>query len=106
MALYNWIRVNITSRLPIRIQYGIYVVMVIPYVIKRTIMNLFSARKDDRTWREKMQGFVDMFSPLYQNRHTEEEAIGWYREAGFTNVAVGYQEEYGFCARGDSPNRQ
>jgi len=103
MSVYNWIRVNITSRLPIKIQYGIYLTMIVPFVIKREISNLFAKKKDDRTWREKMQGFVDMFSPVYQNRHDESEVLKWYNELGFVNNAIAYQEEYGFSARGDVP---
>lgn len=103
MRLYNWIRVNITSRLPIRLQYAVYLTMIIPFVIKRDICNLFRQKKDDRTWREKMQGFVDMFSPVYQNRHDESEVLRWHKEMGFVNETIPYQEAYGFSARGDVP---
>jgi SAM-dependent methyltransferase/uncharacterized protein YbaR (Trm112 family) len=103
MRLYNWIRSNITSRLPIAAQYLIYLLLIIPFVLKRDIANLFARKKDTRTWREKMQGFVDMFSPVYQNRHTEDEAIEWFKEEGFVNCTVPYQETYGFSARGDKP---
>jgi hypothetical protein len=55
---------------------------------------------DDRTWHEKMQNFIDTFSPVYVNRHTEEEVLGWFRESGFTNPVVAYEERYGFGVRG------
>jgi hypothetical protein len=72
-------------------------------MIKQKIGNLFRKTKDDRTWREKMQDFVDMFSPIYQHRPTEEEVISWYREMGFANAAIAYQGRWGFAARGDKP---
>jgi ubiquinone/menaquinone biosynthesis C-methylase UbiE/uncharacterized protein YbaR (Trm112 family) len=103
MRLYNFIRYRITSRLPIRLQHAIYLTMIVPFVIKRDVTNLFKQKKDDRTWREKMQAFVDMFSPIYQNRHDEEEVLSWYRAEGFVNACIAYQEAYGFSARGDVP---
>jgi ubiquinone/menaquinone biosynthesis C-methylase UbiE/uncharacterized protein YbaR (Trm112 family) len=105
MRFYNWLRSRITSRLPIRLQYGIYLIMIIPFIIKRNISNLFRKTKDDRTWREKMQGFIDMFSPVYQNRHSEDEALSWFKEEGFVNSTIAYQEHYGFGARGDAPRK-
>lgn len=105
MRFYNAIRVNITSRLPIGVQRLIYLMMILPFVVKRDVGNLFRKKKDDRTWREKMQAFVDMFSPVYQNRHSEEEALSWFTEEGFVNCVIPYQEEYGFSARGDKSIR-
>ena len=101
MKVYNWIRVNVTSRLPIRVQYLIYMAWSFLFLIKKGIRNLFQETKDDRTWREKMQDFVDMFSPIYQHRHTEEEVIGWFKELGFGNATIAYQGKWGFAARGD-----
>jgi ubiquinone/menaquinone biosynthesis C-methylase UbiE/uncharacterized protein YbaR (Trm112 family) len=106
MLLYNWIRKNVTSRLPIKGQYALYLSLMPPFLMKQRIKMLFGLEKSPRTWREKMQSLFDMFSPLYQNRHQEDEAVNWYSQQGFTNVAVSYQEAYGFGARGDSPVRQ
>lgn len=103
MKCYKWIRDNITSPLPIKVQYVIYLAWTVLFVIKQKIFNLFRETKDERTWREKMQDFVDMFSPIYQHRHTEEEVLAWYKELGFMNVGISYQEEYGFGAKGDKP---
>lgn len=103
MRLYNWIRSRVTSRLPIQVQYGVYLTMIPVFLLKRAIFNLFTKEKDNQTWREKMQAFIDMYSPVYQNRHTEEEILSWYRADGFVNARIGYQETYGFCARGDAP---
>jgi ubiquinone/menaquinone biosynthesis C-methylase UbiE/uncharacterized protein YbaR (Trm112 family) len=106
MLFYNWIRKNITSRLPIKLQYVLYLSLMPAFLLKQRIKMLFGVEKSLRTWREKMQSLFDMFSPLYQNRHREDEAVNWFSEEGFTNVAVSYQEQYGFGARGDFPVHQ
>jgi SAM-dependent methyltransferase len=101
MLFYNWIRKNITSRLPIKLQYVLYLLLMPAFLMKQRIKMLLGTEKSPRTWREKMQSLFDMFSPLYQNRHEEDEALRWYSEEGFSNAAISYQELYGFGARGD-----
>jgi ubiquinone/menaquinone biosynthesis C-methylase UbiE len=103
MATYNWIRENITSRLPIKLQFGLYLSLMPAFLIKQRIATLLGKQTNQRTWREKMQSLFDMFSPIYQNRHEEAEALSWYLAERFENVDVAYQEEYGFAVRGDSP---
>jgi ubiquinone/menaquinone biosynthesis C-methylase UbiE/uncharacterized protein YbaR (Trm112 family) len=100
-TVYQWVRSRISSRLPIAAQECIYLCLVIPFVIKRALTRLFGKTGEDRTWREKMQNFIDTFSPTYVNRHTEEEVLAWYRRGGFANCAVAYKERYGFGVRGD-----
>ncbi len=102
MTAYNWIRTNVTSRLPIKLQYVLYLSLMPAFLLKQRIEILTGRRRTRRTWREKMQALFDMFSPVYQNRHQEDEAVDWYSKEGFTNVAVSYQEAYGFGVRGDS----
>lgn len=99
--LYDWIRRRVTSRLPIRLQELFYLSLLPLYFLKRAILNPFKGVKENRTWREKMQGFVDHFSPMYMNRHTEKEAFEWYKARGFGNIATSYNEQYGFAVRGD-----
>lgn len=101
MTVYNWIRVHVTSRLPIKVQYALYLSLMPAFLVKQRIKMLLGREKNPRTWREKMQSLFDMFSPLYQNRHEEQEAVRWFQDAGFANAAVAYTEEYGFGARGD-----
>jgi hypothetical protein len=48
-----------------------------------------------------MQNFIDTMSPVYANRHTEEEVMKWYRGRNFGNVAVAYSDRYGSGYRGD-----
>jgi len=104
--LYDWIRANVTSRLPIKMQEMVYLAMIPPFLIKRSFGNLFRKAKDTRTWREKMQGFVDHFSPMYMNRHSEAEATQWFKENEFGEVTVSYTEQYGFAIRGDRLDRR
>ena len=104
MSIYNWLRVHVVSHLPIRIQHGLFLAALPFYVLKRDLRNLLRGQKTGLTWREKMQGLTDMFSPVYQHRFAEEEIVEWYRELGFLNVTVAYQEAYGFAVRGDTPS--
>jgi ubiquinone/menaquinone biosynthesis C-methylase UbiE/uncharacterized protein YbaR (Trm112 family) len=101
MLLYSWMRRNITSRLPIRLQYALYLSVMPAFLTMQWIKSLFRVKTNRRTRREKMQNLFDTFSPVYQNRHQEEEVTGWYSEQRFVNVAVAYQERYGFGVRGD-----
>jgi ubiquinone/menaquinone biosynthesis C-methylase UbiE/uncharacterized protein YbaR (Trm112 family) len=100
-ALYDLLRSKITSHLPISVQEAAYVCLALPFVMKRMIGNLVRKTNDTRTWREKMQNLIDTFSPVYANRHTEEEVIGWYRECHLSNEVVAYHDRYGFGVRGD-----
>jgi ubiquinone/menaquinone biosynthesis C-methylase UbiE/uncharacterized protein YbaR (Trm112 family) len=102
MTLYNWLRVNVVSSLPIRVQHGLFLAAMPLYLVKRTFDNLFKGAKDRPTWREKMQDLTDMFSPVYQHRYSEEEIVQWYEEIGLRNACVAYQEDYGFAVRGDN----
>jgi ubiquinone/menaquinone biosynthesis C-methylase UbiE/uncharacterized protein YbaR (Trm112 family) len=101
MLLYSWVRKNVMSRLPIRLQYALYLSLMPVFLAMQRLRAVFGADKNRRTLREKMQNLFDTFSPVYQNRHQEQEVTGWYSEQGFVNVAVAYQERYGFGVRGD-----
>lgn len=103
-TIYQWIRSRITSRLPIELQECLYLCLVVPFILRRYLISLMRKAKDTRTWREKMQNFIDTFSPVYVNRHTEEEVLNWYRDDGFGNVTIAYKERYGFGVRGDLLN--
>jgi ubiquinone/menaquinone biosynthesis C-methylase UbiE len=104
MRLYNWIRRKITSRLPIRLQYILYLSLMPAFLVKQSIEKYLGINRAAQTWREKMQGMFDFFSPLYQNRHEESEVVEWFSAEGFSNVAVAYKEQYGFAVRGDRPS--
>ena len=101
MAVYNWIRHNVTSRLPIRVQYLLYLALMPPFLAKQWIKKAFGRPTGQLTWREKMQALFDMFSPIYQHRNTPEEAIQWFQQEGCADAQVSYLEQYGFGVRGN-----
>lgn len=103
MTMYNWIRENVTSRLPIRVQHAIFLSAMPVYLLKRVVSNLFRTSKNTTTWREKMQDLTDMFSPVYQHRFSHEQILKWYEEEGLVNAKIAYSERYGFAATGDVP---
>jgi SAM-dependent methyltransferase len=99
-VVYEWLRRHVTSRLPIRLQELFYLSLLAPFFVKRMLLNPFRRVKEDRTYREKMQNFIDTMSPVHANRHTEEETIGRFRTAGYDDVVVAYNDLYGFGVRG------
>jgi hypothetical protein len=121
LAVYNWVRENITSRLPIRVQYYLYLSWIPAFLVKQWVERVLGLKEADfrkrvsqelvfdesllrskpLTWREKMQDFFDFFSAPYQHRHEPAEVIGWFREEGFSNARVAYPEYEGFAVRGD-----
>jgi ubiquinone/menaquinone biosynthesis C-methylase UbiE/uncharacterized protein YbaR (Trm112 family) len=101
LAIYNWIRKNFTSRLPIRLQYLLYLSLMPPFLLKQSVKKLLGCRQNQLTWREKMQALFDFFSPIYQHRHTPAEAVEWFRQEGFADSQVSYQERFGFGVRGN-----
>jgi ubiquinone/menaquinone biosynthesis C-methylase UbiE/uncharacterized protein YbaR (Trm112 family) len=101
LAVYNWIRTRITARLPIRLQYYLYLSTLPIFFIKQSIEVALGKRPSPLTWREKMQALFDFFSPLYQHRHEPAEVSSWFSEQGFNNVVVCNIGEQGFGVRGD-----
>lgn len=101
MLIYNWIRKNITSRLPIYVQYYMYLMLIPSFLLKQRIELLFGTKENVLNWREKMQALFDMFSPIYQNRHTTDEIIAWYSSEGFSNIVISDKGPYGFGVHGD-----
>jgi ubiquinone/menaquinone biosynthesis C-methylase UbiE/uncharacterized protein YbaR (Trm112 family) len=101
LAVYNWIRVHVTSRLPIKVQSALYLSLMPLFWVKQSIERLFGRRETRLTWREKMQALFDFFSPRYQHRHDPDEVTQWFHEAGFDNVAVCNIGAEGFGVRGD-----
>jgi ubiquinone/menaquinone biosynthesis C-methylase UbiE/uncharacterized protein YbaR (Trm112 family) len=102
MVVYHWIRRNITSRLPIRLQYYLYLSWIPPFLVKQFVERLLGRRTNQRTWREKMQAFFDFFSPTYQHRFEPRQIIAWYEQERFSIAEVAYCEAEGFAVRGDA----
>ncbi len=101
LAIYNWIRTRITSRLPIQVQYYLYLSTLPIFLVKQSIERMLGKRPSPLTWREKMQAIFDFFSPLYQHRHEPAEVSSWFSEQGFKNVVVCNIGSQGFGVRGD-----
>ena len=105
MVLYHWIRKNITLRLPIRVQYLLYLSWIVPFQAKQVVEKLLQRGASRRTWREKMQAFFDFYSPAYQHRFEPREILAWYKQEGFSTAQVAYREAEGFAVRGDLGNQ-
>lgn len=101
MAFQNWVRKNVALRLPTRLQYYLYLSWIPAFLVKQSIERLLGRRPNPLAWREKMQAFVDHFSPTYQHRFEPSEVISWYQQEGFSNAEVAYREPDGFAVRGD-----
>lgn len=54
-----------------------------------------------RRVREITLDLFDAFAPQYNHRHTEEEVGRWFKEEGFTNIAVSGRQKHGFGVFGD-----
>lgn len=101
LAVYNWIRTRITARMPIKVQYYLYLSTLPLFFAKQSIEILLGKRPSPLTWREKMQALFDFFSPLYQHRHEPAEVSSWFSEQGFNNIVVCNIGSQGFGVRGD-----
>ena len=101
LAVYNWIRTRITARMPIRLQYYLYLSTLPLFFVKQSMEIMLGKRPSPLTWREKMQALFDFFSPLYQHRHEPAEVSSWFSDLGFNNVAVCNIGSQGFGVRGD-----
>lgn len=101
LRVYDLIRRRVTSRLPIRVQRGLYSTVIPAYLAKERVSAMLGRDTDTLTWHEKMQQLVDFFSPVYQHRYTAEEIVAWFREEGFENIEPTDAGPYGFAVRGD-----
>jgi SAM-dependent methyltransferase len=87
---FNFLR-NYTSKLPIKIQYYLYMVTLFPasYVVKKIKGNKQNAR-------EMMVAIMDWFSPEFRWEHTPEEATTWFTKRNFRGVKVTTTDTFGF----------
>ncbi|MFZ2446290.1 MAG: methyltransferase domain-containing protein [Syntrophobacteraceae bacterium] len=104
MAMYNWIRINVTSKLPIKWQYYIFLSFIPGFLLKQQIEYLSGNRPDKLKVREKLQSLFDFYSPVYQNRHTFEEVVGWFEKEGFNDIKISDVGSCGFGVKGDLAN--
>jgi ubiquinone/menaquinone biosynthesis C-methylase UbiE len=101
IRLYNMIRKHITSKINIRWQYYLYLLLMPAFFVKQKLDIYSGVKKSTINIYEKMQALFDMFSPIYQNRHTFEEVVDWFKEEGFTKVKISDIGPYGFGTKGD-----
>jgi uncharacterized protein YbaR (Trm112 family)/ubiquinone/menaquinone biosynthesis C-methylase UbiE len=101
LLLYNWLRRKITSRLPIKVQYLLYLSLMPAFLAKQAILRVLGLKHNPVTWREKMQDLFDMFSPIYQHRHDPSEVQEWFSHEGFSNIQVSNTGPWGFGVKGD-----
>ena len=87
---FNFLR-NYSSRLPIKVQYYLYLFTLFPvsYLVKKMKGNKQNAR-------EMMIAIMDWFSPEFRREHTPEEASGWFTKRNFSDVKVTTTDTFGF----------
>jgi ubiquinone/menaquinone biosynthesis C-methylase UbiE len=87
---FNFLR-NYTSKLPIKVQYYLYLFTLFPitFIIKKLKGNTQNSR-------EMMVDILDWFSPEFRWEHTHQEVNAWYETAGFSNIKVSTNEVFGF----------
>jgi len=100
MTVYTWVA-HITSRLPIRMQYYLYLSWMPLFLAKQSLSRLLGRKPNIRTWREKMQALFDFFSPVYFHRNEPATILGLYRDNGFPEPEIAYREHEGFGVRAD-----
>jgi SAM-dependent methyltransferase len=49
------------------------------------------------TWKSKILGTYDWYSPAYQSKHTFPEVFGWFQEAGLVDIRV---HDWNICVTG------
>ena len=96
-SLFNQTR-KVTSRLPLKFQYYLYSVTLLPasFIIKR-----LKGNKQNK--REMMIDILDWFSPEFRHEHTHEEAEGWFAKRKYINVKITTDELFGFNITGIKP---
>lgn len=92
MAAENVIR-PVTSRLPDTLQTAALAPLVPLYIGYQAARSLRRSQAQVRYgWREAMHAARDRFAPRYIHRHSDEEVMGWFREAGFRDLSCTSQK--------------
>lgn len=98
----NWVHLffnnarRITSQLPIRLQYILYFLLVLPFTLfyKKVI------KGNATNWREEMVDIMDALSPEYRYEHSTQEATTWYKKRGYRLIQVSTTNQFGFSIFG------
>jgi len=88
--MFNFLR-RFTSKLPIQIQYYIYLITLFPisFIIKRLKGNKQNAR-------EIMVTILDWFSPEFRWEHSTQEATSWFHKRQFNAIQITTSDIFGF----------
>lgn len=88
--LFNYLR-RFTSKLPIRLQYYLYMVTLLPasFVVKRL-------KGNQQSTREMMIDLLDWFSPEFRWEHEINEAESWFYKRKYSSVQVTTKDLFGY----------
>lgn len=98
----NWVHLffnnlrRITSKLPIKIQYILYFLLVLPFTLfyKKII------KGNSTNWREEMVDIMDALSPEYRFEHSTQEATVWYQKRNYQDIKISTTNQFGFSIHG------
>lgn len=92
--LFNVTR-RITSRWPVKLQYYIYSVTLLPVIF---IIKKLKGKKQNR--REMMIDILDWLSPEFRWEHDPKEVAGWFAKHNYINVNITTTDTFGFNITG------
>ncbi len=99
----NWVHLffnnlrRITSKLPIKLQYILYFIFVLPF----TLFYKKLVKGNNTNWREEMVDIMDALSPEYRLEHSIKEATIWYQKRGYKNIQISTTNQFGFSIYGN-----
>lgn len=87
---------KVISRLPIQLAFVLIAVFIFPftYLIKK-IRN-----KKPVNYREELIYLFDSFTPEFRFEIPQSTATGWYKDAGYTEVNITTEDQYGYSVKG------
>ncbi|MBI4149104.1 methyltransferase domain-containing protein [Candidatus Woesearchaeota archaeon] len=103
LYLYDFIP-KIVGRLPVSLKNAFCYLLIPLFMLKQEIEILTGIKQFDKTdqyrrartsWKEKLIDLHDNFTHRYNYRHTPEEAMQWFKEAGFRDILYNYKKEGG-----------
>jgi len=86
---------RITTHLPLRLQYQLYLIFLVPF---HKLIAWVRGRKP-RSTKEIMIDLFDSFSPRYRFEHEQEEVRSWFGKNGFTGARITTENKLGFSIR-------
>ena len=87
---------RVTSRLPVKVQYHLYRVTLLPVTF---IINYMKGTRKNA--RETMVKLLDWFSPEFRFEHEPDEVRSWFYKRGYDTVKVTTADLFGFNTIGN-----